>query len=152
MYEHTKSNHPPTVLKEVPKSINKRFSKISSTERKFNAANYEYQKALNESGHKYKLAYEKPEEPKEKTKKSKRDIIWYNPPFNLAVRTNVGRKFLSPIDKHFPKSNKLSKLLNRNTVKISYSYTKTIKAIIQSHNAKIINSEKSDNKSEKMQL
>ena len=141
MYVHTKSNHPPTVLKEIPKSINKRLSKISSTEREFNAAKDEYQKALNESGHKYKLTYEKPKD-KEKTKKSKRDIIWYNPPFNLAVRTNVGRKFLSLIDKHFPKSSKLRKILNRNTVKISYSCTKNIKAIIQTHNAKIINSDK----------
>ena len=64
MYVHIKSNHPPTVLKEVPKSINKTLSKISSTERKLNAAKDEYQKALNESGHKYKLAYEKLKDPK----------------------------------------------------------------------------------------
>ena len=31
------------------------------------------------------------------------------PPYNLAVRTNVGRTFLSLIDKYFPKSSKLSK-------------------------------------------
>ena len=71
MYVYTKSNHPPTVLKEVPKSINKILSKISRTEREFNATKDEYQKDLNESGYKYKLAYEKPKEPKEKTKKAK---------------------------------------------------------------------------------
>ena len=99
---HTKSNHPPTILKEVPKSKNKRLSKISSTEREFKAAKDECQKALNESGYKHKLVFEKPEEPKEKNKKSKRDIIWYNPPYNLAVRTNVGRIFLNLIDKTLP--------------------------------------------------
>ena len=56
----------------------------------------------------------------------------------MAVTTNVGKRFLGLISKHFPKNNKLSKILNRNTVKISYSCTKNIKNTIQSHNAKII--------------
>ena len=55
----------------------------------------------------------------------------------MAVTTNVGKKFLGLIDKHFPKTNKMHKIINRNTVKISYSCTKNIKAILQSHNAKI---------------
>ena len=64
MYVHIKSNHPPNMLREVPKSINKRPSKISSTEREFNAARDEYQKALNKSGYKQTLTYEKPEQQK----------------------------------------------------------------------------------------
>ena len=139
-YVNTKSNHPPNVIKEVPKSINKRLSKISSTEKEFDSAKVEYQNALDEAGYKFTLKYEKPDpntEDNNRKKKAKRSILWYNPPYNMAVTTNVGKRFLSLIDKHFPKSSKLNKILNRNTVKISYSCTKNIKAIIQSHNAKI---------------
>ena len=75
MYVHIKSNHPPTVLKEIPKSINKRLSKISSTEREFNAAKDEYQKALNKSRHTHKLVYEKSKEPKEKTKQKRYHLV-----------------------------------------------------------------------------
>ena len=140
-YVNIRSNHPPTVLKEIPKSINKRLSKISSTEKEFNEAKEVYQQALKESGYEYELKYEKPDNQPKKKKRSKRDILWYNPPFNMAVKTKVGKKFLKLLETHFPKENKLHKILNRNTVKLSYSCMKNVKSIIQSHNAKIRNPE-----------
>ena len=81
--------------------------------------------------------------PVENTKKNrhrrkKRNIIWFNPPYNKGVSTNVGKEFLKLISKHFPKGSKLSPILNRNTVKISYSCTKNIKQIIQAQNQKIL--------------
>ena len=36
------------------------------------------------------------------TKKRKRNIIWLNPPYSMNVKTNIVRKFLQLIDKHFP--------------------------------------------------
>ena len=69
--------------------------------------------------------------------KRKRDIIWYNPPYNVEVATNIGKEFLTLIEKHFPKDHKLRKCINRNCVKLSYSCTKNMKSIIQSHNKKI---------------
>ena len=45
---------------------------------------------------------EKDKEKKNKEKR-KRNIIWFNPPFSLGVKTNVGKKFLALVDKHFPK-------------------------------------------------
>ena len=143
LYVHVDSNHPASVIKQIPIGINKRLSSISSTEQEFNEAKEVYQKALNESGDNYTLAYEKPKakvqakDKKDKVKK-KRKIIWYNPPYNEAVETNLGKQFLKLISKHFPKSNPLHSLLNRNTVKLSYSCTKNIKATIQSHNKKIM--------------
>ena len=50
-----------------------------------------------------------------------RNILWYNPPYSKNVKTNVGKCFLSLIDQHFPKSNPLHKIFNRNTLKLSYS-------------------------------
>ena len=122
---NTKSNHPPSVLKEVPRSINQRLSHISSTKEDFDRAKGEYQKALDESGYTHILDYG-PEPESEDTQnqnrtKKKRNIIWFNPPYSSAVTTNVGKKFLALVDKHFHKNHPLRPLLNRNTVKISYS-------------------------------
>ena len=143
IYVHKNSNHPKNVLKEVPKSINKRLSAISSSKDEFDKAKPVYQKALDDSGHKFKLEYEEPvQNTQQKKKKRGRNILWFNPPWNDAVSTNIGAKFLNLLDKHFPPNNPLHRILNRNTVKVSYSCCKNIKTIIQSHNSKIINGEK----------
>ena len=76
-----------------------------------------------------------------KNRSRKRKIIWYNPPFNASLSTNLGQKFLELIDKHFTRKNPLSKIFNRNTLKIGYSCTKNMRAIIQSHNNKVLNSD-----------
>ena len=63
-----------------------------------------------------------------------RKITWFNPPFSQNVATNVGRKFRTLIRKHFPKSSKLYKIFNKNTLKISYSCMPNITAVIRQHN------------------
>ena len=142
-YINVKSNHPPTVIKGVPKAINQRLSRISSSVKEFDEAKETYQRALDESGFKYTLKYQNPEEDKEnkkkKKKKKKRNILWYNPPFNMTVTTKIGKRFLTLLDTHFPKKHKLHKLINRQTVKLSYSCTKNIQTIMQAHNATITN-------------
>ena len=55
----------------------------------------------------------------------------------------MGKIFLNLIKKHFPPHHKFHKLFNKNTVKISYSCTRNIKSIINSHNAKILFPKKS---------
>ena len=44
--------------------------------------------------------------------------------------------FLQVIDTHFPPANKLHKIFNRDTVKVSYSCTQNISQIIKGHNKK----------------
>ena len=67
-----------------------------------------------------------------------RNIIWFNPPFNVKVQTNVARSFLCLIDRHSPKSHVLRKMFNRNNVKVSYSRMSNMASVIKSHNAKIL--------------
>ena len=130
-YVNVSSNHPPSVLRSIPKGINKRLSDISSTKEIFDKAKPVYQKALSESGHKYELKYE----PSAKRKKQRsRNIIWYNPPFDLNVKTNIGKKFLGIIDKCFPQNHPLHKICNRNTIKLSYSCMPNVQSIIQNSN------------------
>ena len=140
LYVNVKSNHPPNVLKQVPIGINKRLSTISSREQDFNANKQEYQNALNNSGYKHDLKFKDDKEPqrnsKDKRKKGRR-IFWYNPPFNAAVTTNIGKKFLALIEKHFKKS-PLHKIFNKNTIKLSYSCTNNVRTTILAHNKKLL--------------
>ena len=146
LYVHVDSNHPPNVINQIPKSINARLSSISCNRETFDRAAPAYQQALENSGHNYTLTYtnnvqarnQTNQATKDRKKKKKRQIIWFNPPYNKAVQTNIGKCFLALLDKHFPPQHPLRKVINRNCVKISYSCTKNMKTIIQAHNAKIL--------------
>ena len=63
------------------------------------------------------------------------------------VNTNIGHRFLALVDKHFPKANKLRKIFNRNTIKISYRCMNNTKQIIDNHNKRIQNVSKHTDKS-----
>ena len=73
------------------------------------------------------------------TRKRKRNIIWFNPPYNEAVRNPIEREFYALIDKHFPKHHKYYPIFNRHKIRLSYSCTQNMKSIISSHNKKLLN-------------
>ena len=76
----------------------------------------EYEKTLRESSYKnFSLNYADKNDIKQKQNRS-RNIIWFNPLSNKNICTNVAEKFLNLIDQHFPKSNKLHAIFNRNNV------------------------------------
>ena len=132
------SNHPPTLLKNIPQNINKRLTNISSNEQVFHEAIAPYQQALDESGYNFKLKFDP--QAKQATRKSearKRKITWYNPPWDSNVKTNLGRKFLLIVDKCFPKNHPLNKIFNRHTFKLSYCIP-NMKAVISSHNTNML--------------
>ena len=141
-YIHVQSNHPPHVIKQIPKMVGKRLSKISKTKEIFDEGKHEYNQALGKSGYKEKINYDRDSGNgnRQNNKKRKRKVIWYNPPYNNSVTTNFGQQFLSLVDKHFGKKrkDKLHKIFNRKTIKISYSCTPNMNKIISNHNAKIL--------------
>ena len=57
VYVHVESNNPPSILKNIPQSVNKRLSTISSNEEIFKHASIPYQQALQKSGYNYELNY-----------------------------------------------------------------------------------------------
>ena len=141
VYINRKSNHPPTLIKEIPKAIAKRISDISSSEVVFNESIPIYSDAIRKSGFHDNVTFI-PKTTNTKTNKiktPKRKIIWLNPPYCVSVKTNVGRIFLKLIKKHFPKGDSLNKIFNKNTVKLSFSYMGNISSIISSHNKNILN-------------
>ena len=89
----------------------------------------------------YKAELRKLRKKKQNTQKRKRirNIVWFHPPFSRNVTTNVAKTFLNLLDEHFHKSNKLHKIFNRNTVKVSYCCTVNLSYVIRSHNKNVIN-------------
>ena len=153
LYVHKQSNHPPSILKNIPESINKRLSEISSDKECFDKAKNIYQDALDKSGYNYKLAYKEttPDAPRASRRNRQRKIIWFNPPYSKNVETKVGKYFLSLVDQHFPKSNPLHKIFNRNTLKLSYSCMSNVKTVISNHNkAELSNESKPSDETKKV--
>ena len=113
-------NHPPEILKRLPTSISGLLSRISSNKQIFDSVKPEYEEALKKSGYQTSLEYieEKVDNIENNTNKMqrKRTIIWFNPPFNKNVTTNVGRRFLNLPEKHFPKEYKLHKVFQKKYV------------------------------------
>ena len=136
VYVHSDSNHPKTILENIPKSINRRLSSISSSKEVFEAACPPYQAALDKSGYNYKLNFDPPLAGN-RGKNRKRKILYFNPPFSKNVQTNIGEKFLKLLDTHFPKENPLRKIANRNNVKISYRCMSNFKSKIAAHNSRV---------------
>ena len=136
LYVNKRSNHPPRIIENIPKSINKRLSEISIDERSFNEAAPLYQKALDDSRYNHRLMFTPNISQSSNSTRMhcRRNIIWYNPPFSKNVATNVGRTFLEILNEEFPESHVLHKIFNRNTVKISYSCMPNLKQMIDGSN------------------
>ena len=100
-YVNVHSNHPPNVIKQIPLSIQNRLSNLSSNEEIFKQATPYYTAALQRSGYDHKFEY-KPNTRNQRRNNRKRNIIWFNPPYNNNIATNIGRYFLNLIKKHFP--------------------------------------------------
>ena len=142
VYVHSQSNHPKSVLKQIPNSVNTRLSAISSNEQVFNETKETYTKALRRSGHQANLTYINNQNNQESTnrrrRRQRREITYFNPPYSNSLKTNLGKEFLKLIDKNFPVNNILHHIINRHTVKISYSCTQSIGQILQKHNKKLL--------------
>ena len=141
VYVHRGSNHPPNILKQLPKMTSRRLSKLSSNRDEFDKAANEYQEILTKSGFTEKLSYS-PQTAQQNRRRRNRNILYFNLPFDLQVKTNIGRTFLQLLDKNFPPHHRLHKILNRNTVKISYSTMPNIASHIASHNRKVLKESK----------
>ena len=149
IYIHTQSNHPPTIIKQIPSMISDRISNLSSSEEIFNRAAPTYNEALRNSGYKEKLTFNNNKREPKNRRNRKRNIIWFNPPFSANVKTNVAKRFLYFVVKNFPKNHRLHKLFNRNNLKVSYSCMPNVSSIISSHNKKILNSNESEPQNDK---
>ena len=75
---------------------------------------------------------------KVRARSRRRKITSFNPPYSKNVKTNVGKKFLSLVERHFQAGSKLRKIFNRKTIKVSYSCMPNIGSVIKHHNANVL--------------
>ena len=137
-YIHVESDHSPQIIKKIPRSIEKRLSRLSSTKQIFENSEGYYDQRLRQCGYNEKLSYTK-ENNEINQKSRKRNIRWFNPPYSKSVKTNIDKLFLRLTNKHFPPTHKYRKIFNRKTIKISYSCMPNIKSKISIHNKIILN-------------
>ena len=94
IYINKHSIHPPSILKQLPKSIEKRISETSSNKDIFDESIKPYKDALKESGFSEALNYIAPTTNK-KQKNRKQKIIWFNTTFSKTVKSNsVGYSYV----------------------------------------------------------
>ena len=116
--------------------IAKRLSQNSSNKSEFEKAAPDCEEALQISGYNIKLQYEAPKKPKSRNRRQ--NTIWFNPPYNATIKTNIEKEFFCLLNKHFPKLSTFHKLFNRNNVKLSYSCTPSMSFIISFDNLELL--------------
>ena len=80
-YVHSKSNHPPSILKQLPHSITNRIASLSCNAEEYERALPAYKDALEKSGHHHPVTTALPGNQTTGPKRQrKRNIIWFNPP------------------------------------------------------------------------
>ena len=137
LYVHNDSNHPPNIIRNLPGMICNRISNLCKDSDTFDESKNMYIEALKAAGHKNfedKFVYKKQMAIKKKTRK--RDVLWYNPPYNKNVVSKIGGGLFYLLKKHFPAEHHLSKIFNKNTVKVSYCCTRNIGETIKNTNNK----------------
>ena len=120
-YINKESNHPPSINEHLSASIEKWLSNNSSDEKIFKEAAIYYEDTLNKAGYINKLVYHTPitSNQENKNKSRQRNVTWFNPPYSKSVTTRIDQSFLHLLDIHFPKTNIINKIFNRNKAKVS---------------------------------
>ena len=123
-YIDIQSDHPPSITKQLLKKF-------------YKTAQY-YEQRPASCGYNEKLTYQQQGENigniKNMRKNRKRNIVWFNPPYNKSLKTNIGKYFFRLRTTFFHQV----KIFNKNTLKLSYSCMLNLKAKIDGHNKKIL--------------
>ena len=101
LYINRNWNHPPTILSRLPQTISKRLTSLSSNYELISRAAPMYN-----AGHTEKINYHSKINDNKPSRNHKRNITWYNPPYNKSISTNIGRVLLNLLYKHFHKKHK----------------------------------------------
>ena len=67
----------------------------------------------------------------------KRRVNWFNPPYNVMAKNNIGVAFKQVLRMHIPKHHKLYPVINEHTTKLSYSMMASMGSKIGAHNSQV---------------
>ena len=98
LYIDARSNHPPSIKKHLPAMIANRISINSCDLDEFGKAAPAYEEVLQEARFSAALNYRP--QPTNAKRSRKRNVIWFNPPYNKQVSTKIGKKILKLVEKH----------------------------------------------------
>ena len=94
-----------SIIQQLPKSISKRLSNVSSSKEIFGSATHTYQATLTLSGFNVIMTHTKTPITLDKGSKRerKRKTLWIYPPYSNNGKANVGKMFFKLMRKHFPR-------------------------------------------------
>ena len=119
--------------------IEKRISQISCNESEFHKTVPIYEQTLQKHGYNVKLSFQQqPALGRERKCNRKRNIIWFNPPCDEQVKTNIGKSFFHLLQKHFPPKLGLHEICNKNIIKLSYCCAPNLASSIFALNKKLL--------------
>ncbi len=113
--------------------VEKRINTLSWNQNAFDEVVRTYDHALEKSNYKHKIKYEI-----NGKRTRRRRCIFYNPPYCQSVRNNIGKSFLSLVDRHFCTDYIYHQIFNRCTVKLSYCCMPNALNIIKASNKKVL--------------
>ena len=98
-YVNCQSNHPPSIIRNIPDMIAHRINGTSSSREIFDCAKPYYEDALkrrvySNSSLEYEANKTSTGIKKEKKRQRERKILWFNCPYSVTVEPNVGLNFL----------------------------------------------------------
>ena len=102
LYINAFLNHPPAIIKQLPKMINKRISDLPWNKEGCDKVN---ESAVKERGHFSSMSHNN-SNTQNARRNRKRKVIWFNPPYSQNVKINIGKLFIKLVRKHFPKNRK----------------------------------------------
>ena len=141
VYIHKHSNQQLTIRNDLPKTMAKIMSDLSSRENIFCDAIPK--EALRKKGFTFDLVYTPKQtgycNNNEENKRQRQKIIWFNSQFSKIVKDNIGKRFPNLIKRHFPKQISYIKSLAKNTVKVSYRCMINMASVLSSQNLNVIN-------------
>ena len=142
LYINAFSNHPPKIIKQLPKMINKRISDLSCNKEEFDKVKSVYEPALKDNGHFSSMSYNNSNTQNARRNRN-RKVICFNPPYSQNVKTNIDKLLIRLVKKHFLKDNKDHHIFNLNNLKLnnlklSYCCTTSIANIIKQQNSKAL--------------
>ena len=141
IYVNSDSDHPLRTIKGIPSMVNSRLLRLSSCEKEYDRVKPIFSNALNSCGYSTGFNYVKSDNSIIKKKRIRqRNVTWWNPPFSSNA-DGVARKAFSIIDEYLFKNNFLSRIFNKNSVKISYKTLPgaALSGVIASHNRRVLN-------------
>ena len=98
-YVYSQSHHWDLILKRIPQGVEDRLNRISSSRAKFEGMKTQFQHALIGSKYNYELKWKEKNTREEKTRRRKKPVTWFNPPWSKIIKTNVGREYIKLVRK-----------------------------------------------------